>query len=321
MNKEFKTAVSPCAVTEEELALINKLTVKELTAEEVFTFNVILCDNEVDRDCERFDNAALEKLAELFVGITGIFDHNPCGGNQTARIFDAKCEKLAGKVTDCGDDYICVKAKAYMPRTNKNADLIAEIEAGIKKEVSVSCAVSGFTCSVCGEDMRSGSCKHIKGKKYGGKICHCILSDVTDAYEWSFVAIPAQMNAGVTKGYETKFSDCVSLIKAVKEGRCVRFTSEQANELTDYITQLEAEALDGRLFRKNLTDDAVKFALIAMPSLDGGTIRKMCDAAQTAELISIKEAFRQRAGEIIPLSPQLKAKKDKPTINNSEYKF
>ena len=41
MNKEFKTNVSPCTVTDEDLALINKLTVKELSKDEIYTFNVI----------------------------------------------------------------------------------------------------------------------------------------------------------------------------------------------------------------------------------------------------------------------------------------
>lgn len=321
MNKEFKANVSPCTVTEEELVLINKLTVKELTAEEVFTFNVILCDNEVDRDCERFDIAALEKLAELFVGVTGIFDHNPCGGNQTARIYDAKCEKIADRFTSCGDGYVCVKAKAYMPRTSKNSDLIAEIEAGIKKEVSVSCAVSNFTCSVCGDDMRHGHCGHIRGETYGNKLCYCILSDVTDAYEWSFVAIPAQVNAGVTKGFEKDYKNTRNLLNTVREGRCVKFTSEQAKELCSYITKLESEAEDGRLFRKTLMDETVRFALLAVPDLDADTVRNLCYSAETSELIKIKDAFRNKAGEMIPISPQLKAKKEKSQTDNNEYKF
>ncbi len=321
MNKEFKSGISPCAVTDEELQLINKLTVKELTAEEVYTFNVILCDNEVDRDCERFDIASLEKLAELFVGVTGIFDHNPGSGNQTARIFTAKCEKIAGKVTSCGDEYICVKAKAYMPRTDKNADLIKEIDAGIKKEVSVSCAVKHFICSVCGEDMRSGTCPHIKGENYSGKSCHCILSEVTDAYEWSFVAIPAQVNAGVTKGYEKNFECTENLIKSVKEGKCVRFTEKQAAELCDYITRLEKNAADGTAYRSSLIDETVKFAMLSIPALDGENIRKMCVHADTAELIKLRDAFKAKASEIIPLNIQLKAKENTNKIDNSDYKF
>lgn len=321
MNKEFKSSISSCTVTDDELKLINKLTVKELKAEDIFTFNVILCDNEIDRDSERFDIAALEKLAELFVGVTGIFDHNPCSGNQAARIFDAVCEKTAGRMTSFGEGYACVKAKAYMPRTAKNADLIAEIEAGIKKEVSVSCAVSTFTCSVCGEDMHSGGCKHIRGRRYGDKICSCILSDVTDAYEWSFVAIPAQVGAGVTKGFGGRFEKCENIIKAVREGRCVKLTAEQSNQLCGYIDALEAQAQDGMLFRKSLTDETVRFALIAVPGLDKETVINMCSSAHTAELIKIKNAFRAKAGGVIPLSPQLKAKKEKPKSDNNEYKF
>ena len=73
------------AVTAEELARINRFAKKELRAEEVYTFAVKLCDNEVDRDFERFDRAALEKLSELFVGRTGIFDHSwSAGGRRRA---------------------------------------------------------------------------------------------------------------------------------------------------------------------------------------------------------------------------------------------
>ena len=77
-------------MTAEELARINRFAKKELRAEEVYTFAVKLCDNEVDRDFERFDRAALEKLSELFVGRTGIFDHSWSAGGQTARIYRAE---------------------------------------------------------------------------------------------------------------------------------------------------------------------------------------------------------------------------------------
>ncbi|MBQ7070785.1 MAG: hypothetical protein IJM87_05835, partial [Ruminococcus sp.] len=93
------------------------------------------------------------------------------------------------------------KAKAYMVRTSSNADLIAEIEGGIKKEVSVSCSVANCKCSICGTDKRTSACEHNKGQIYDGKKCCCILDEPTDAYEWSFVAVPAQKSAGVTKTF------------------------------------------------------------------------------------------------------------------------
>ena len=50
------------ALAGEELALINRQALKELTAEEVFVFRVAACDNQVDRDEERFTEAALARL-------------------------------------------------------------------------------------------------------------------------------------------------------------------------------------------------------------------------------------------------------------------
>ena len=50
---------------EAELAAINRFAKSPLRAEEVYTFSLRLCDNEVDRDWERFDTAALNTLGDL----------------------------------------------------------------------------------------------------------------------------------------------------------------------------------------------------------------------------------------------------------------
>ena len=42
----------------EDMVLINRLAREELTAEQVYTFSLRLCDNEIDRDWERFDQKA-----------------------------------------------------------------------------------------------------------------------------------------------------------------------------------------------------------------------------------------------------------------------
>lgn len=179
------------------LEKINKFTRRPFTEDEIYVFSVILCDNDIDRDGERFSDKALEKIAELFVGKTGIFDHAPSSSNQTARIFDTEIICDESRLTQNGDSYRYVKASAYMIRTDKNSSLIAEIDGGIKKEVSVSCSAARRICSVCGNDR----CAHISGKEYGGRIAHKIIDNVTDAYEWSFVAVPAQVGAGVTKHF------------------------------------------------------------------------------------------------------------------------
>ena len=181
------------------LEKINRLTRKPLTKDKLYCFPLVLCDNEADRDNEYFTPAALEKLAELFVGKTGVFDHDASGRNQTARIFDTELVKDESALTSLGEPLISLTARAYMVRTAHNRDLIDEIDAGIKKEVSVSCSVAKKVCSICGKDVYSDRCAHAKGRKYNGKKCVHALEEPLDAYEWSFVAVPAQKNAGVKK--------------------------------------------------------------------------------------------------------------------------
>ena len=197
-----------------ELEKVNRFTRSNVKAEDIYAFPVVLCDNEIDRDGERFSVEALHRLAELFVGKTGIFDHDPKGGNQTARIYECEVRNDPGRMTSCGEVYSFLYAKAYMMRTEGNRDLITEIEGGIKKEVSVSCAVGRRKCSVCGSDRDENPCGHIKGRSYGGTVCCDILDEASDAYEWSFVAIPAQTEAGVKKRFGSEGSDESAVLKA-----------------------------------------------------------------------------------------------------------
>lgn len=184
-----------------ELEKLNRFTRREHQAEEVYLFDVILCDNDIDRDLECFSEAALGELRRLFVGKTGIFDHDLRSGGQTARIYDTVLAADPQRRTRDGRPYLALKAQAYMIRTASNADLIREIEGGIKKEVSISCSAGRRTCSICGADRSAQTCSHVPGRVYGGKLCCTVLDQISDAYEWSFVAVPAQVNAGVTKHY------------------------------------------------------------------------------------------------------------------------
>lgn len=192
----------------ELLVKLNKLTRREMTEDEVYIFPVVLCDNEIDRDTERFSETALNDMKTLFIGITGIFDHNPKGENQTARIFETELVTDKAIHNSLGEEYMYLKGYAYMVRTDANKNLISEIEGGIKKEVSVSCKASEQICSVCGADLTKKACIHRKGREYDGKLCYTILNKITDAYEWSFVAVPAQKKAGVTKSYTIDESNC-----------------------------------------------------------------------------------------------------------------
>ena len=199
--------VSVQEVTDEELKKINKFTLVPLKAEEVFTFKMTMCDNELDdRNYEPFNLRSLKDMQKLYIGKTVIKDHYRRADNQVARIYDTELKYEDGKLTQAGEPFASLVAKCYMVKTASNADLIADIKAGIKKEVSTGCRAKKAICSICGVDNVKNYCIHYWGREYdkpdGSKaICYFTLDGVKEAYEVSFVAVPAQPRAGTTKNY------------------------------------------------------------------------------------------------------------------------
>lgn len=293
-------------IDHEALSLINKLSRKELTKDEVYIFNITLCDNEIDRDFEVFSEKSLEELSVLFVGKTGISDHSMRSSDQTARIFRAYTQKTPGRKTSYGEEYVALKAQAYMVRTKKNEDLIKEIDAGIKKEVSIGCAATEHICSICGENTVSKRCNHIKGKTYNDKICFHFLSGITDAYEWSFVAVPAQREAGVTKAYkikEDKFLENPNEIlkSALDSGN---LTKSQLDAVYSYIDGLKAQAEDGKKYREELLSQIKSLSLLTLPELSQKALSSLLDSAETTVLTEIKSGLEKKKRSLFPSLPQ-----------------
>ena len=270
------------AAAEEDLAEINRLTKRPLTAEEVYTFRVRLCDNEVDRDGERFSAETLAELAPLFVGKSGIFDHNWSAQEQTARIYHAEVECETGRTTAAGDGYCCLTARAYMLRNEKNQALIEEIEGGIKKEVSVGCSVRRAVCSVCGAEK--GTCSHVPGQRYDGKLCFTELQGAEDAYEWSFVAVPAQRGAGVLKTFSGGGEDLRAFLKRCGDPRRL-----------EQLEQLEREAALGRNYMKALRRDVLRLCCTAETELDGKILAGALEKLEEQELLELQRVYRCRA--------------------------
>lgn len=278
--KQQGASQPPCTADDEALKLINQFTKTPLTEEQVYTFALRLCDNEVDRDFERFDTQALDSLGNLFIGKTGIFDHQWSAEGQTARIYKTELVREPGHKTAAGDGYCWLKGWAYLLRNDKNADLIAEIEGGIKKEVSVGCSVKESICSICGAD--SGTCEHVKGREYGGKLCYTELREPADAYEWSFVAVPAQRAAGVVK----------------------KFAGSDYNSGED-LNLLHYQAQLGRNYLKTLRQEVVRLAMISDDDLDGKVFACAAEKLDEPELLALKRGFETRVRKRYPLQPQL----------------
>ena len=285
-TKKDLRSIKSSMVTAEELARINEFTKCELGADEVYTFAVKLCDNEIDRDCERFTRDTLTQLSELFVGKCGIFDHEWSAKEQTARIYRTELVETKER-TKAGDVYCYLKGYAYMLRTEKNAELIAEIEGGIKKEVSVGCSVRESLCSVCGREI--GTCEHEKGRFYDGKLCYAELRDASDAYEWSFVAVPAQPMAGVMKRYG---QDEAGSLKALVRQRGSRANARE-------LEMLEKQAELGRTYLGELKREVCRLMLTAEMSFDGGTVERMTEKLSEEELKELKRVYGEKSAKML----------------------
>ena len=300
-----------------QLELINQYTRRSFSEDELYAFPVVLCDNEIDRDNERFSDEALYGLEKLFVGVTGVMDHDPKSKNQSARIFSCSVEAPAGKTTSDGRAYLRLRARAYVPVAQCSSDLITMIDSGIKKEVSVGCSVRKRICSVCGGS--NDICGHIKGRVYDGKTCCVILDEPTDAYEWSFVAVPAQRAAGVTKNY-AKGEIKMDIEKRLSEGGEQTFTADEVNALAERLRSLSEKAADGEAYRKRLEADIRKAAAVALPELKRDTLGFITSKMSAVQLEELCTALGKKAASQMPLRPQLYSSAAAGKTDNSEFR-
>ena len=303
IKKAAETTAAPSQASAEELSLINRYTRRALSADEVYVFSVTLCDNDVDRDGERFTVESLFALEKLFVGKTGIFDHDPSAKNQAARIFACTVESDDTRTTATGDTYFCLKARAYMPKTDGNRALRDMLDSGIVKEVSVGCAVAHTLCSVCGQEY--ASCAHRKGERYGGKLCCGELTDPTDAYEWSFVAVPAQKCAGVTKAAKRKDRDMEAILKALETKKSVTLSESDCAKLCAYLDDLKQNAKDGVYYRDSLTDEVLRLSAAVQPGVTRATMECVTKALSVAQLREMRDAFARQKDKAFSPMPQL----------------
>ena len=220
-------------------------------------------------------------MAKLFVGKTGIVDHCWSTEKQVARIFETQVVK------EHGVSYI--KAWAYIRRGGSNDEIIADIEAGIKKEVSVGCAMGRCICSVCGSEY--GSCGHLKGEYYDGLQCAAILQDPEDAYEFSFVAVPAQRDAGVMKAMGGRV-------------KCLKELAEEFGAQAEYHGLLK-EAQLGRTYRKELERDVVRLFKILDLGAEHDVLLGIVKNASAEDLGKLRTALDAKAAECLPAMTQL----------------
>lgn len=302
--------------TDEDMKLINEHTLKTLTKDDVFCFSVILCDNDIDRDFERFDENSLKTLEKLFVGKTGILNHSMKSEDQNSRTYKTQLITDVTRKTIDGLPYTYLKAWCYTVRSEKNESLIRDIESGIKKEVSISCASDSRICSVCGESH----CNHLAGRKYNGERCYKTITGITDAYEWSFVAVPAQRNAGVTKSFE-KEKSMENILKSFKEEKSVTLNEKELKKVSDYIEKLEKKSADGEKYRLNLSAKIKSCFALSFPDLQEDCIDEMIKGLSTENLEVLSNSIAKKSATVVPVVSQFYTEEKETDNSDSQFKF
>ena len=157
----------------------------------------------------------------------------------------------------------------------------------------MACSVEKAVCSICGAP-RGESCGHKPGEVYDGKLCYISLEEASDAYEFSFVAVPAQPRAGVVKGFSGRR-------EAARLKELVQGNAGCARELET----LEHEAALGRKWISSLRADVVRLGGLADPKLDLAVLKAIAEKLEEGELQELKRAYEARAQERYPLTVQL----------------
>lgn len=158
--------------------------------------------------------------------------------------------------------------------------------------------------------MRERPCSHEAGQEYGGALCWHELRNPTDAYEWSFVAVPAQKRAGVTKGAHTAGVD---LVKSLEGGGGVTLGHAQALALAKQLRELGALAEAGRARLMEKRKEFVRLAAFALPALDAAAAESAAAGMDEGQLDAFCKGFAGKA----PAFLQLGGKPEKPSDNGA----
>ena len=151
------------------------------------------------------------------------------------------------------------------------------------------CAMGMAVCSVCGSEY--GTCGHRKGERYDGQVCCAILQEPMDAYEFSFVAVPAQRESGVLKAMGGR-------------NRCLRELAEEFGAQAEY-RALHKQAELGRRYQQELEDSVVRLGLALELGAPENVLRSVAKTAAAEDLLALKAALEERLNEMLPVYTQL----------------
>lgn len=159
--------------TDEQLARINKLSKRELSADEVFVFSSKAAGDMLIPN--RFTKIH-KSLLEVFVddanhGVSFMYNHNwssfSAQGMPYGKVFGGSLlpSDTPGETTELHLERYIVRDDEVIDGISNNA-LIKRIETGVLSDTSIGFSTDKMVCSICGNNYYGGACQHYRGQEY-----------------------------------------------------------------------------------------------------------------------------------------------------------
>jgi hypothetical protein len=349
-NKSFSVKSSGSArgieITPEILARINRWSLKELTAEDLYVRRFILAHDAIDRDKERFPKELLQDFADTLPGKSFMFSHQHRDYLPLGLFFDAEIKDLSPEefktltgenpLLPEGQDRIhFLRAWMYMLATGQE-DFTRNMDAGIYRHVSI-----GFGAS----DLKAV-------KDEFDRVLYYEYAPPGEAQEGSIVWLGAQPGATVQKAlrHDKKTTDQPkgdhhmktllfvlgqllsksfdentdeqTVIKEVREAFKAKDT--EIEDLKTQLASLKDLAEEGRAYRKGLVEEYTRLKAllgeVGTTPEEQETCTKFAQAFDPAFLKAEIKHMEARAAEKFPSEGRLpgdrgNGKRDKAVDN------
>ena len=80
-------------------------------------------------------------------------------------------------------------------------------------------------------------------------------------------------------------------------------------------------AKQGKAYREELFSKITKYASLTLSGIDADTLKAMCSPLEIGQLKTLRDSLEKKAGEIIPLKPQLAKEEKANKTDNNEFIF
>ena len=142
-------------------------------------------------------------------------------------------------------------------------------------------------------------------------MCCAELVNAQDAYEWSFVAVPAQPRAGVLK--RCGGEDAGTLKTLVKR------RGSRANQRE--LESLEKQAEVGKRYLSELRGEVKRLMLVCEQEADGEAVEKLAEKLDESELKEMEKLYRGKMAKKLGLRTQLTyGEKTKAAEDESDFR-